>query len=387
MGDGGFPIDRWSGLNVVAESDAASAREFAGPCLFRPGGVDQRAGFAARDAGAEGRARVFTSYPPALTGGNPAGWSEPEPHEAASDHRARRGRARRRQRVGGHARRRLARAAGRRARRERARRRGVLAAGGLRGPRAARARRLQRRARRPRARRHPGDRARLPLRRGRRARIRRGRARRHRPRAARDGRRGRAPHARMLRPLGAPRRVARAPGLAVARGRGHARGALPAALRARGRARRRKRRRALVGRPPRLRARARRIGSLRRAPPAGRDRRGRPLRRRRAGRLRARQRAVEAYGADGHPVASLALREGAPAANWVRLRGPGREADAHDFAGIARDGARLRLVRDDASSGAAARARAAAALARARREERTGLLVAPFTPGRSCSTS
>ena len=38
LGDGGFPSDLWSGLNAIAESDASSAREFAGPGIFRPGG-------------------------------------------------------------------------------------------------------------------------------------------------------------------------------------------------------------------------------------------------------------------------------------------------------------------------------------------------------------
>ena len=86
LGDGGFPADLWSALTAIAESDAASAREFGGPAIFRPGGADQRACFAARDSGAEMRSRVYTTHPPALTGGNPNGWSEPEPHEAASAH-------------------------------------------------------------------------------------------------------------------------------------------------------------------------------------------------------------------------------------------------------------------------------------------------------------
>ena len=84
LGDGRFPADFWSGLNVVAESDASSAREFGGPGVFQPGGIDQRACFAARDSGGEPRSRVYTSHPPALASGNPDGWSEPEPHEAAS---------------------------------------------------------------------------------------------------------------------------------------------------------------------------------------------------------------------------------------------------------------------------------------------------------------
>ena len=84
LGDGRFPADFWSGLNVVAESDASSAREFGGAGVFQPGGIDQRACFAARDSGGEPRSRVYTSHPPALASGNPDGWSEPEPHEAAS---------------------------------------------------------------------------------------------------------------------------------------------------------------------------------------------------------------------------------------------------------------------------------------------------------------
>lgn len=86
LGDGRFPAGYWSGLNVIAESDASSGRDFAGPGVFRPGGIDQRACFAARDSGGQPRSRVYTSHPPALAGGNPAGWSEPEPHEATSAH-------------------------------------------------------------------------------------------------------------------------------------------------------------------------------------------------------------------------------------------------------------------------------------------------------------
>ena len=84
LGDTSFPVDFWSGLRVIAESDASSAREFGGPGVFRPGGADQRASFAARDSGGDPRSRVYTSHPPALAGGNPEGWSEPEPHEATS---------------------------------------------------------------------------------------------------------------------------------------------------------------------------------------------------------------------------------------------------------------------------------------------------------------
>ncbi len=86
LGDTVFPEDAWSGLNVVAESDASSAREFGGPGIFQPGGSGQRAVFAARDAGGQPAARVYTSHPPALVGGNPEHWSEPEPHEATSAH-------------------------------------------------------------------------------------------------------------------------------------------------------------------------------------------------------------------------------------------------------------------------------------------------------------
>ncbi|MXW25514.1 MAG: hypothetical protein F4Z77_04340 [Dehalococcoidia bacterium] len=84
LGDTRFPLDSWSGLNVIAESDASSAREFTGPSVFRPGLVDQRAVFSATDAGSETPARVYTSHPPAFVLGNPEGWSEPEPHEATS---------------------------------------------------------------------------------------------------------------------------------------------------------------------------------------------------------------------------------------------------------------------------------------------------------------
>ena len=84
LGDTRFPEDSWSGLNVIAESDASSAREFTGPSVFRPGFVDQRAVFSATDSGSATPARVYTSHPPAFVLGNPEGWSEPEPHEATS---------------------------------------------------------------------------------------------------------------------------------------------------------------------------------------------------------------------------------------------------------------------------------------------------------------
>lgn len=84
LGDTRFPADSWSGLSVIAESDASSAREFTGPSVFRPGLADQRAVFAATDAGSETPARVYTSHPPAFVLGNPEAWSEPEPHEATS---------------------------------------------------------------------------------------------------------------------------------------------------------------------------------------------------------------------------------------------------------------------------------------------------------------
>lgn len=84
LGDTRFPVDSWSGLNVIAESDASSAREFTGPSVFRPGLVDQRAVFSATDTGSETPARVYTSHPPTFVLGNPEGWSEPEPHEATS---------------------------------------------------------------------------------------------------------------------------------------------------------------------------------------------------------------------------------------------------------------------------------------------------------------
>ena len=381
MGDGGFPADRWSGLNVVAESDAASAREFAGPCLFRPGGVDQRVGFAARDAGAEGRARVFTSHPPALTGGNPAGWSEPEPHEAASDHG-------------------LAAAAPDAANVWAATPDGVWHAR-LGGALDVSARVVEASWRLGAF----GARARLALDAagggldgltpGGTVEIAPG----YRSGAGGAPEYGVAVHAAIDRVLretdGAGARLTlecsghwerlaawRAPQVWQSPAGGATREALF---------------RRLCGRA------GVRVGGSGGARWSG-DRPAFALAPGESGLSAARRllaatdeavlsdgdglavsapasAPVEAYGADGHPVASLALREGAPAANWVRLRGPGREADAHDFAGIARDGARLRLVRDDASSGAAARARAAAALARARREERTGLLVAPFHAG------
>ncbi len=381
MGDGGFPADRWSGLNAIAESDAASAREFAGPGIFRPGGVDQRACFAARDAGADGRARVFTSHPPALTGGNPAGWSEPEPHEAASAHG-------------------LAVAAPDAA--------NVWAAapGGVWHARLAGAIDVSARVVEASWRLTPfGARARLALAAsgggldalapGGTVEIAPG----YRSGAGGAPEYGAALHAaidRVLRetdgtgarltlecsghwerlaawrapqvwqsPAGARtrealfRRLCGRAGVRVSGGGGPRwSGDRPAFALAPGESGLAAARRLLAVTDEAVVSDG--DGLAVSAPAAA---------------------PVESYGAGGHPIASLALRAGAPAANWVRLRGPDGDADAHDFAGIARDGARLRLVRAHAAAGAPARAHAAAALAQARREERAGLLVAPFHAG------
>ena len=91
----------------------------------------------------------------------------------------------------------------------------------------------------------------------------------------------------------------------------------------------------------------------------------------------------ERYGPSGHPLAGVTLGEGVPDTNWVRAQGGDHDADAHDFASIYRDGQRLRLVRGlDSGSGTQSLDQAAtAALERDRREQRAGVLVAPFHPG------
>ena len=81
FGDSGFPSGVWSSAAQIAEADAASTTDFAGPFITQPAGVDYRVFWTARESGAVAVDRVYSSHPPALAGGNPANWFEPEPHE------------------------------------------------------------------------------------------------------------------------------------------------------------------------------------------------------------------------------------------------------------------------------------------------------------------
>ena len=382
LGDGRFPADSWSGLNVIAESDAASAREFGGPGVFRPGGVDQRACFAARDSGGAAPNRVFTSHPPALIAGNPGGWSEPEPHEAASAHG-------------------LAVAA------PDAATVWGAAPGGVWRARLAGSANVSAALVEASLRLAPfATRARLAL----------------------DASGGGLPH---LAPGGT---VEIAPGYASGAGgaaeyglsvhavidrvaRESAGGRARVALECSGHWERLAAWRAPQVWQPAAGERSREQlfrglcakAGIRASGQGGADWSGvKPAFAVPPGesglsaarRLLAASRVavisdgdrlavstpddaiVERFGPGDHPLEAVRLDEGAPAANWVRARGPAHEADAHDFASIHRDGQRLRLVRaPDAGTGAQALDRAAAALERDRRERRAGLLTAPFHAG------
>lgn len=89
-----------------------------------------------------------------------------------------------------------------------------------------------------------------------------------------------------------------------------------------------------------------------------------------------------AYGPGAHPITSIELTDEAPAANWVRLQGADRYADAVDFASIYQHGPQLRPLRAlEVATDAAALAAAAAALRRDQWARVRGQLVAPFFPG------
>ncbi len=382
LGDGGFPTDFWSGLSVIAESDASSAREFAGPGVFRPGGLDQRACFAARDAGGEPGSRVYTSHPPASVAGNPEGWSEPEPHEATSAYglavatpepgttwgstpdgvwRARLGRS---LDVSEH----------------------IVEASWRLAPFATRAR--------------------LVL----------------------DDSGG------VLPELAPGRTVEIAPGYRSGAGGGPEYGGsvhvvIDDVTRERGEGQARvvlecsgHWERLAAWRPSqvwqsaageysreRLFWRLCASAGIRVSGQGGEDwsesgpafavspgESGLSAARRLLGTSRVAvlstgdglavsepgREAVERFGEGDHPAARVALGDTAPASNWVRAQGLTIDADAHDFASIYRDGQRLRLVRSlDAGTGAQALDHAAASLERDRREQHAGVLVAPFHPG------
>ena len=382
LGDGGFPEDFWSGLNVIAESDASSAREFGGPGVFRPGGADQRTCFAARDSGGEPGARVYTSHPPALIGGNPDGWSEPEPHEAASAHG-------------------LAVAT-----------QGATTVWGSTPDGVWRARlepgrdltdrlveaswRLEPFATRARVALDDSGGALPDLAPGSTVEIAPG----YRSSDGSAAEFGLSVHAvidRVIRESAA----GRARVVLECSGHWERLAAWRASQVWQSRAGERSREQLFR----RLCARA----GIRTSGQGGEDwsgshpafaispgESGLSAARRLLGTSRVAifssgerltvspptEEVAERFGPDAHPVGTVGLGDGAPASNWVRAQGPASDADAHDFASIYRDGQRLRLVRSlDAGSGAQALAHAAASLERDRRERRAGLLVAPFHPG------
>ncbi len=387
LGDGGFPADLWSGLNVIAESDAASAREFAGPGVVQTGGVDQRACFAALDSGGEPSSRVYTSYPPALSGGNPGDWSEPEPHEADSAHG-------------------LAVAADSAANVWGATPNSVWRAG-IAGGVEVSARlveasfRLAPFSTRARLTLDNADGALNGLPDGEFAGLTPGGTVEIAPgyRSGADGgaEYGLAVHAAVERVRheagGGSARVVvecsghweriaawRAPQVWQSPAGGLTREALfrrlcgKAGIRVSGAG-------WSASRPgfavspgeSGLSAARRLLEAVGEAVIPDGDGLAVPVFAKMSG---------EEYGEGGHPITSLSLHDAAPATNWVRAHGPDRAADAHDFASIYRDGHRLRLVRSaDAASDAEAREQAAAALARERRERSAGQLVVPFHAG------
>lgn len=88
------------------------------------------------------------------------------------------------------------------------------------------------------------------------------------------------------------------------------------------------------------------------------------------------------YGPAAHPVASLTVTGEGPRANWVRVQGPDRYAEAFDRASVDASGPRLQQIRNlDATTDAKATAMSAAALRRAQWETPMGRLVAPCNVG------
>ncbi len=382
LGDSRFPTDFWSGLSVIAESDAASAREFGGPGVFQPGGLDQRACFAARDSGGEPGSRVYTSHPPASAAGNPEGWSEPEPHEATSAY----GLAVTAPDAGvawgstpdGVWRARLGRSVDVSDR--------VVEASWRLAPFATHARLVL----------DDSDGGLPDLAPGRTVEIAPG----YRSGAGGGPEYGGAVHvviddvtresgggrarvvlecsghwerlaawraSQVWQPAAGERsreqlfwRLCASAGIRVS-GQGGAdwSASSPAFAVSPGESGLSAARRLLAT----SRVTVRSSGDGLSVSEPGKE-------------------AAERYGPGDHPVESVALGDGAPASNWVRAQGSSLDADAHDFASIYRDGQRLRLVPSlDAATGAEARGHAAASLERDRREQRAGALVAPFHPG------
>ncbi|MEX0784230.1 MAG: hypothetical protein WD557_16440 [Dehalococcoidia bacterium] len=89
-----------------------------------------------------------------------------------------------------------------------------------------------------------------------------------------------------------------------------------------------------------------------------------------------------AYAPGEHPIASFTPADEGPRANWVRVQGPDRYAEAFDAASVAAHGPRLAQVRNlDATTDAKATAMAAGALRRAQWSTPMGRLVAPCNVG------
>jgi len=89
------------------------------------------------------------------------------------------------------------------------------------------------------------------------------------------------------------------------------------------------------------------------------------------------------YGADGnHPITSIDYADAPPGANWSRLTGPDRYADAFTAASVYQHGPRLQHGRNlDAGTDAKANAMAAAALRRDVINQPFGALTVPFHCG------
>jgi hypothetical protein len=83
MGDLGLPANAWSSLTAVAEADAASTITFASPAIAAIGG-SLRGAFSQRNSGPVAENRVMETRPMAGTGAG-GWWSEPVPHEASVD--------------------------------------------------------------------------------------------------------------------------------------------------------------------------------------------------------------------------------------------------------------------------------------------------------------
>lgn len=84
FGDGGLPVNTWSALANVAESDLLSTVSFAGPFIVAIG-AELHGAHSFKETGNVAYNRAFETHPPA---GDPPNsfWTEPAPHEAATAH-------------------------------------------------------------------------------------------------------------------------------------------------------------------------------------------------------------------------------------------------------------------------------------------------------------